>query len=94
MNDLQLDRSIRSIGKTCFVKYYGMFSRRNLANEEVVEALMSNEGYMESGARTRVSQSRRIINSGRAKDALDIIALSSRLPEKVVSEARRLASTM
>jgi len=90
MHDSQLNRSIQSIGQECFVKYFKDFSNQSLSNEYLIELLMKNEGYKESGCRTRITQSRRIINSGRAKDALLKITKSKRLPKSVVSHAKSL----
>lgn len=93
MNDEQLDRSLRSIGKECFVKYFDEFSNANFSREDLIDLLMSREKYKESGCKTRISQSRRIINSGRANDALDMIVNSARLPDTVRDQARALQST-
>jgi len=90
MDDSQLYRSIQSIGQECFVKYFKDFSNQNLSNEYLIELLMKNEGYKESGCITRITQSRRIINSGRAKDALFKITKSKRLPKSVISHAKGL----
>ena len=90
MNEEQLQRSLQSIGKECFVKYFEEFSDSSKSNEDLIELLMSNEGYTESGCKTRVSQSRRIIRSGRARDALRIIAGSGRVPDRVSKRASTL----
>ncbi len=90
MNDDQLDRSLRSIGKACFVKYYEKFSDPSLTNEDLIDLLMKQENYKETGAKTRVSQSRRIINSGRAKDAFKLIASSNRVSAKISQKANQL----
>ena len=78
MDDKQLERSLQSIGKECFVKYFEDFMNSRLKNGDLIELLMSSEGYEESGCKTRVSQSRRIIDAGRADDALNIIMASQR----------------
>ncbi len=90
MDDKQLERSLRSVGMGCFVKYFREFSDHRLAREDIIELLMKNEGYKESGCKTRVSQSRRIIGIGRAVDALKMVSESERVPPHVVDEARRL----
>lgn len=91
MNNEQLERSINSIGKGCFVKYFEEFSNMSISKEDLIERLMKTEGYKESGSTTRVSQARRIINAGRAKDALLIIASSNRVPASVSKLASELA---
>ena len=90
MNDKQLDRSLRSIGKECFVKYFEEFSDLSNKSEDLIELLMVNEGYEETGCKTRVSQSRRIIESGRGKDALELICKSERVPHAISEQAREL----
>jgi hypothetical protein len=90
MNNKQLERCIQSIGKECYVKYFTDFANQSLSKEDLVELLVKNEGYKESGCKTRISQSRRIIHSGRAKDVLHDITKSSRLSEKVVARAKAL----
>ncbi len=92
MDDKQLERSLQSIGKECFVKYFEDFMNSRLKNEDLIELLMSSEGYEESGCKTRVSQSRRIIAAGRADDALNIIMASQRVPHEVRQKARELRS--
>jgi len=94
MNDDQLERSLQSIGKSCFVEYFEMFTNSSISNEDLIDILMKNESYMESGAKTRVSQSRRIIKSGRAKDALKIISSSNKVPDAISNKARELAASM
>ena len=92
MTDDQLERSLRSIGKGCFVKYFCQFADQNLSNSDVTEMLMRQEGYAESGSRTRVSQARRIIGSGRAEDALRNVIQSDRIPNygRIAARAREL----
>jgi hypothetical protein len=65
-----------------------------MSNEDLIELLMREENYMESGCRTRVSQSRRLITNGRAKDALLIVANSARVPGEISTAARRLAHSL
>lgn len=91
MNDEQLDRSLRSIGKACFVNYFEEFSNMQIPNSDLIDLLMQKEGYTESGSKTRVSQSRRIIREGRAGDALEIVADSNRVPGSVTQKAQELA---
>lgn len=91
MNDVQLERSINSIGKGCFVKYFDDFSNRILSREDLIEKLMKAEGYEESGSKTRATQARRIIDAGRARDALLIVSSSSRVPASVSERASELA---
>lgn len=94
MNNEQLKRSLQSIGMACFVKYFPQFSDASMSNEDLIELLIRRERYMESGCKTRVTQSRRIIASGRAVDALLIVASSARVPGDLSTAARRLALSL
>ena len=96
MNDDQLERSLRSIGKGCFVEYFCQFADQNLSNGDVIEALMRQEGYTETGSRTRVSQARRVIGSGRAEDALRNVIQSERIPNygRIAAKAKELLINM
>jgi len=94
MNDKQLDRSLRSIGKECFVKYFKQFSDMRIKDYQLIDILMKNEGYTEIGCKTRVSQSRRIIREGRVIDALKEIIASERLSERVRQEAADLVKSI
>jgi hypothetical protein len=94
VNDTQLNRTIQSIGKRCFVENFALFTDMRIPNEDAIEQLMKDHGYQESGAKTRVLGSRRIIASGRAKDALSLIASSDRVPPHISSTARDLAFTL
>ncbi|EAT12333.1 hypothetical protein HF888_14840 [Bermanella marisrubri] len=90
MNDDQLDRSLRSIGKACFVKYFAEFSDLAISSEDLIDMLMQQEGYTESGCKTRISNSRRIISSGRQDEALAMIIASERVEAEIVDKAREL----
>ena len=94
MDDDQLERSLQSIGKGCFVEYFCQFADQNLSNSAVTEMLMRQEGYTESGSRTRVSQARRIISADRAEDALRNVIQSERIPNyrQTADKARELLS--
>ncbi len=90
MNDKQLERCLRSIGKECFVKYYELFRDRSWSKGDLIEHLITIEGYQESGCITRISQSRRIFDDNRKYDALVIIISSNRLSMGIIEKARKL----
>jgi hypothetical protein len=79
MNDKQLDRSLRSIGKACFVKYFYNFRDAEMEDYDLIERLMVEENYQESGCKIRVSQARRIFRENREIDALRGISRSERV---------------
>ena len=90
MNDEQLYRSLQSVGMGCFTKYFEAFSDFEKSDEGLIEALMKIEGYEENGAKTRVSQARRIPREDRAIDALQKIAESERTESWVIAKAKYL----
>ena len=71
MNDNQLERTLQSIGKACFLKYFTEFSDLSLSGEAVARILVEREGWSELATlHFRVRWARRIIKAGRAQDAL------------------------
>ena len=94
MNDEQLARSLQSIGMGCFTKYFEAFSNSNISNDDLIDALMKIEGYEETGVRTRVTQSRRIINNNRSIDALKLVTSSNRAEPWAISKAQLLITQL
>lgn len=94
MNDLQLERSLRSVGKRCFVKYLNVLLNKNVKAEDLVEMFMKCEGYTEAASRTRVSNSRRIIAAGRTESALKIIAKSTKIDVDIRDQAALLLKSI
>lgn len=88
MNDQELERNLQSVGKGCFVKYFGEFAS-NSPTSDVVEILLQCEPYTEKSCRSRVSHARSIISAGRAQDALLMIA-----DAKVSSATREQAKAL
>ncbi len=43
MNDDQLERSLRTIGKGCFVEYFRQFADQTLTNRRIMKNLMRRE---------------------------------------------------
>ena len=91
MHDYQLSDALNSMGKACFVEYYCKFADFSLSNQEVVEILMQN--YTRGVSNIRVSNARRIIRAGRAKDALTIISQASRVSPQAIVRAKELLDT-
>jgi len=87
MNDVQLDEALKSMGKTCFVRYFRALSDESLSDEDVRELMLRNESY--TTVRNRVSNGRRIIRAGRAREALNMV-VTSRVDSHVRDEARKL----
>lgn len=85
MDDQQLDITLRSVGKACFVKYYARADDPALARR-IEEA----EPYTRKSCQSRASCIRRVIRHGRGKDALAIIANS----DKVDMATRKMAAAL
>ena len=91
MNDNQLQRTLQSIGKACFVNYFPKFSDAALSDEALARILVEREGWDEATALNfRVRGARRIIKVGRAKDALILIVDSQRMSKTLKSRALSL----
>ena len=90
MDDKQLERAIQSVGKGCFVKYYELFRDTTRSNDDLVKLLRRQEGYTETACQTRVSHSRRIIQSGNGPKILREILQSDRLDDDVIKKAQEL----
>jgi len=97
MNDMQLQKQLKSVGRACFVRYFQQFSdnyRNILSNENLINLLMRQEGYTEAGSKIRVNFAQRIFSSNRAVDALQDVAKSARISKELAAEAARLAETL
>jgi len=88
--DGKLKKLIQSVGKGCFVEYFEDFRDETNSTADLVELLVREKGFTENACRTRISKSRKIINSGDAEEVLQNISESSRLPYKVTTKAREL----
>ena len=90
MDDYQLDRNLRSVGKECFVAYFEKFCDESLDNQAVAALIQKERGYTWKACMSRTSHAKSIIRTGRAKDALEIIKDS----EKVEAAAREKAARL
>lgn len=90
MDDYQLDRNLRSVGKECFVAYFEKFCDENLSNQDIVALLEEERDYSLNTCRSRTATARGIIRSGRAKDALEIVKDSGKVEPAAREKAARL----
>ena len=65
MNDQQLDRNLRSVGREIFVAYFTEFCDRSRSNEDVAAQIEEERGYTDKSCRSRTSHARSIIGAGR-----------------------------
>ena len=93
MNDQQLDRNLRSVGREIFVAYFAEFCGRSRSSEDVAVQLEEERGYTEKSCRSRTSHARSIIEAGRATDALAMVSRSTspRVPDHIKVWASELA---
>ena len=94
MNDQQLDRNLRSIGKECFVTFFGELCDLELTNEAVARYIAQDWGCDEGAALTwRVNPARKIIQAGRAEEAL-VICSKAKVPSHIKAKAFELANDL
>ena len=74
MDDDQLEITLLSMGKACFVKYY-----EHADDPALPDRMKAVEPYTYKSCQSRASCLRRIIRHGRDKDALENIANSDKL---------------
>lgn len=92
MDDHEMERHLQSIGKQCFVEYYPLLCNQNIPSESVAITITEEKNYRtyDTTLGRRVKPARRIIDAGRARDALLNIS-ESRVPYHIRREAKRLA---
>lgn len=73
---MNLQRTLNSVGKACFVRYFEVFASEEPI-ENVLELLLNEEGYTEKASRTRINNARKIIRNG-----LSILALQAVIHSK------------
>lgn len=95
MNDQQVEEHLRKIGKGCFVTFFGELCDSELLDETVAMYIAEDSGVDRSAALSwRVRPARKIIDAGRARDALINCANSKRLPLHIRDKATVLAESV
>ena len=95
VNEQQLNRYLRSVGKECFVTFFGELCDLELLNETVARYIAEDWGRDYSAALTRrVYPARKIIEAGRARDALVICSQSRGLSPRIREKAALLAESV
>lgn len=87
MDTKSLKRTLNSVGKSCFVKYYDDFKDTNISKEALIETISSNEDYDEGATLTRVNSARRIFKYDMENEALNLIINSKRIDFNVKQKA-------
>ena len=88
MKETDLDRLVRSIGKSIFVRSYEQFRNQNISNQEMVELLPAE--YTLKSRWSRTTKARRILREGLEDDALWMIANSDKVDAETAKQVRVL----
>ena len=96
MNEKQLERNLKSIGQTCFVKYFELFASTTIDKTDKIEILKKETDYTEKSCISRTGHAQSVIKAGRAYDALNMIIISKspRVSEKTRGRAEDLLSEL
>lgn len=84
---MNLVRSLNSIGKECFIKYFEDFSDLSISKEYLINLISTRENYKITATRTRVNNARNIFKHGFEERALDLIIDSNKLDEYIRNKA-------
>lgn len=69
-----LERTLQSIGMSCFVKYYHLWSGDRV---DAIETLKAETDYTENSCSSRTGHAQSILRAGRGADALRLIIRSN-----------------
>ena len=92
MNEQQLERNLRSVGKGCFVAFFEEFCDFQISNEDLAAKIKSKRDYTDRSCRSRTSHARSIIKVERAADALQLVSLST--DPRVTTRTKRRANAL
>jgi len=83
---MDLIRTLNSIGKSTFVKYYYYF--KNESRNACISAFIEN--YTDKAKSTRTGHAQRIFREGMQKDALNLIINSTRVDDETITIAQKI----
>lgn len=95
MDDVELEKKLKSVGKAAFVNYYSLFENfasKKITRADAIEKLVSEHVSNEAGAAIRVGNAKLIFEHGRQRDALELIFQSNRIDSKLRKLAHQLKS--
>ena len=93
MDDSELDKKLKSVGKAAFVSHYELFldfTKGRISRADAIESLVRQKVSNEAGAAIRIGNAKLIFENGRELDALDLILQSNRVDNKIRDLARKL----
>ena len=82
---MDIKKLLNGIGIQVFVEYFKYFDNPSYEVADIIEILPSN--YTEKSRRSRISKARTLIKENRVQEALDYIAESKRISEKIKDQA-------
>ena len=101
MDEAQLEKYLRMIGKECFVTFFARLSDFSQTDQVVAEfiagklSLTYRRVVTSQNALTwRVKPARTIIRAGQSREAMLLISRSSRLPSHVTQAAANIARAL
>ena len=83
---MDLERTLNSVGKSTFVKYYYDF--RDKSRDECIKAF--SEDYSDKAKGTRTGHAQRIFRENKNIDALRIIIASNRVELETIRKAKEI----
>lgn len=83
---MDLIRTINSVGKSTFIKYY--FNFKNDSREKCI--LIFDEDYTDKAKCTRTGHAQRIFREGKHLEALNLIINSNRVDEATKKKAKEI----
>lgn len=83
---MDLERLLKSIGKSTFIKYYYYF--KNQSRETCIAAF--TEHYTDKSKSSRTGHAKSIFSERLQKDALQLIIKSDRVDENTIARAREI----
>ncbi|MDE1345580.1 hypothetical protein [Vibrio aestuarianus] len=93
MDDVELDKKLKSVGKAAFVSHYELFrdfTNGRISRADAIETLVTKKVSNEAGAAIRVGNAKLIFENSREQDALDLILQSNRVDNNIRDLARKL----
>ena len=83
---MDLIRTLNSVGKSTFVKYY--YSFKNKSREECID--LFDENYTDKAKATRTGHAQRIFRENKNIEALELILQSNRVDDYTLKVAREI----
>ena len=89
MTEEQFNRTLKSVGQSCFVKFFEVFSSKTISREEMIEKLKSETDYTEGSCISRTGHAKSLIEAGFAGRVFEQVLNSN--SSKISDETRAIA---